>query len=104
MLETGNEHAGSQKGNDRDSDRDRRKFEVAIIYNGVKKALTVALDEPMNKVLQQAIALFGSPPNPHTLALFTEAGRELPENVSVREAGLVPHQTLLLRPSTVKGG
>ena len=80
------------------------KFEVVIIYSGVKKALKVIFDEAMKNVLDHAIALFGSPPNPHTLALFTEAGQELPVTGTVKEAGVKPGEKLLLRPSAVRGG
>jgi hypothetical protein len=83
---------------------DKIVFDVVIIYNGIKKLLEVKRDELFKVVLQKAIALFGSLPNPHTLALFTEAGRELPENETVKQVGLRPDEKLLLRPSTVKGG
>ena len=79
-------------------------FEVIVIYNGVKKPLKVSLDEAMKAALDQAIALFGSLPNPYTLALFTEGGKELPITGTVAEAGLKPGEKLLLRPSTVRGG
>ncbi len=80
------------------------KFEVEIIYNGVKKTLKVTADEQMKAMLDQAIALFGPLPNPHTLALFTESGQELPVTGTVKEAGIHPDEKLLLRPSTVRGG
>jgi hypothetical protein len=99
----------------KDSDRHRepaeqnreeggKSFEVIVVYNGVKKPLKVHRDEPMKSVLDQAIALFGSLPNPHTLALFTESGHELPITGTVAEAGLKPGEKLLLRPSAVRGG
>jgi hypothetical protein len=80
------------------------KFEVIVIYNGIKKPLELTIDELMKTVLGQAIALFGSLPNPHTLALFSEAGRELPATGTVQEAGIKPGEKLLLRPSAVRGG
>jgi hypothetical protein len=80
------------------------EFDVVIIYNGIKKPIKVKLDELIKTVLQKAIALFGSPPNPHLLSLFTEAGRELPEAETVKQVGLHPDEKLLLRPSAVKGG
>ena len=82
----------------------KENFQVIIIYNGMKKPLKVHLEELVKTVLQKAIALFGSPPNPHTLSLFTEAGRELPDNETVKQAGLHPDEKLLLRPGAVKGG
>ncbi len=81
-----------------------KSFEIIVIYNGIKKPLKVNRDEAMKTVLDQAIALFGSLPNPHTLALFTESGQELPITGTVAEAGLKPGEKLLLRPSTVRGG
>ena|SRR5579871_6480921 len=80
------------------------KFEVLIIYNGLTKPVPVTTQELIKVVLQKAIALFGSPPNPHTLALFTEAGRELPESETVKQVDLHPGEKLLLRPRAVKGG
>jgi len=80
------------------------KLEVVVIYNGIRKPLKVALTESMPDVLQRAISLFGSLPAPHTLALFTEAGNELPNSGTVKEAGIRPGEKLLLRPSTVRGG
>jgi hypothetical protein len=54
------------------------KFEVFIIYNGIKKPLEVRLHELIKAVLQKAIALFGALPNPHTLSLFTGSGQRTP--------------------------
>jgi hypothetical protein len=80
------------------------KLELIIIYNGMTKPLKATLDESLKALLDQAIALFGSLPNPHTLALFTEGGKELPTTGTVNEAGLKPGEKLLLRPSAVRGG
>ena len=83
---------------------DGRKFDITVIYNGVSKALVVNIEQAIQAVLQHAIALFGSLPNPHTLALFTESGAELADNIHVREAGVIAGARLLLRPSAVRGG
>src|SRR4051812_14778338 len=80
------------------------KLEVVIIYNGLHKPLKVTADESLKTILDQAIALFGVLPNPHTLALFTEAGNELPITGTVKDANLKPGEKLLLRPSAVRGG
>src|ERR1043166_4281728 len=93
----GRESGGSEKNREPHEDG----FEIVIIYNGIKKPLKVAVKELIGAVLQRAIALFGSLPNPHTLALYTEGGKELPDNESVQQAGLHPNERLLLRPSTV---
>lgn len=81
-----------------------KAFEISIIYNGVKKPLRVEAAEQMKAVLDKAIALFGSLPNPHTLALYTEGGHELPITGTAKEAGIKAKETLLLRPSAVRGG
>jgi hypothetical protein len=79
-------------------------FRVSVIYNGVTKSVLVNDHEVVQAVLQRAINEFGPLPNPHTLALFTTAGVELPDNAHVNDAGITPDTTLLLRPSAVKGG
>ncbi len=82
-----------------------KKFDISILYNGVEKKIKVELDETVKQVLDRAIQIFSPIPQPHTLGLFTEAGLELNnEGQTVKEAGIRPHDKLLLRPSTVKGG
>lgn len=83
---------------------ERHEFKVTVLYDGVKKKFEVRLDETVKKLLDQAIKEFGPLPNPHTLSLFTEAGVELPDAQTIKEAGIKPHDELLLRPSKVKGG
>jgi hypothetical protein len=80
------------------------KFSVKVAYNGVPREIEVKTEERIEHVLKAAIAAFGNPPNPHTLALFTTDGRELADAQTVEEAGLKPGQELILRTSTVKGG
>ena len=79
-------------------------FEITVSYNGINKTLLVSKSELIRDVLAKAIALFGSLPSPHTLALFTADRGELPEGQSVKEAGIKKHEQVLLRPSTVKAG
>lgn len=95
--------AVQEKGGD-PCDTHRRKFPVSIIYNGMEKHETVEPDETIRQVLDRAIRIFGPLPQPHTLALFNEAGRELPDSETVRQAGIKPKDRLLLRPSQVRGG
>lgn len=85
-------------------DNPNRKFPVLVIYNGLEKHETVEPDETIRTVLDRAIRIFGPIPQPHTLALFNEAGRELPDSETVRQAGIKPKDRLLLRPSQVRGG
>jgi hypothetical protein len=78
-------------------------FEVEVIYDGVKKPFRVLPHDLVKTLLEKAIAAFGPLPNPHTLALYKGA-EELKDDATVQNAGVKPHDTLLLRPSTVKGG
>jgi hypothetical protein len=81
------------------------KFKINIIYNGVTKHENVEASETIKRVLERAIQLFQPIPQPHLLALYTEAGKELTnEGETVRQAGIKPGDTLLLRPSQVRGG
>jgi hypothetical protein len=81
-----------------------RAFKVTILYNGLQREIEAKLDELVKVLLAHSIAAFGSPPNPHTLSLFTTDGRELKDDQTVREAGVKPCETLLLRPGAIKGG
>lgn len=96
LAERGTEHIRIRKRPD--------TFEVVIVYNGQKKPLTVSNAELIREVLPRAIALFGALPNPHTLSLFTTDRGELQDTSTIKEAGVTPHEKVLLRPSTVKAG
>lgn len=88
---------------DKHDGRDK-SFEITVVYNGLTKPLEVSKAELMSSVLAQAIAAFGNLPAPHTLALYNDEGRELPDGESVKDAKLKKGDRLLLRPSTVKAG
>lgn len=79
-------------------------FEIGVIYNGVTKAFGVLPNEPVKQLLDQAIQAFGPITNAHLLGIFTTDGRELLDSQTIHEAGLKPHEELLLRPSSVRGG
>jgi hypothetical protein len=79
-------------------------FEVTVIYNGVGKEFEVRRDELVQRLLDQARQAFGSIDRAHLLGLFTKAGVELQDNQTIEAAGVKPHEVLLLRPSTVRGG
>lgn len=88
-------------------DRDAKveqKFDILVIYNGVEKKIEVNRNETIKSVLERAIHAFGQLPNPHMLSLWTSDGRELNDAEHVGEAGIKPHDRLLLRPGQVKGG
>ncbi|MFZ1008144.1 MAG: hypothetical protein WAN65_14990 [Candidatus Sulfotelmatobacter sp.] len=80
-----------------------RQFAVQVLYDGVKKPFEVRLEETVKRLLDEAIKAFGPLPSPHTLSLF-KGTTELPDSQTIKEAGIKPHDVLLLRPSKVKGG
>ena len=80
-----------------------REFTVEILYDGVKKKFEVRAEETVKALLDKALAAFGPLPNPHTLSLY-KGGDELSDSQTLKEAGVKPHDILLLRPSKVKGG
>lgn len=81
-----------------------KKFEIEIIYNGVEKKFKVENTETVKQVREHAAQVFGAQ-QPHLLALYTAAGTELTnEALTVEQAGIRPHDKLLLRPSAVRGG
>ncbi len=81
-----------------------KPFEIDVIYNGISKEVETSNAELISSLLQKAIVVFGSPPNPHTLSLYNEAGSELPDGETVKQAKVKKKDTLLLRPSAVKAG
>jgi hypothetical protein len=85
-------------------DKHRQQFEVTVLYNGVPKKFEVRRDELVRQLLDQARQAFGPISNPHLLALFTKAGVELKDDQTIEAAGVKPHEELLLRPSSVRGG
>jgi hypothetical protein len=80
-----------------------REFTVEILYDGVKKKFEVRAEETVKALLEKAIAAFGPLPNPHMLSLY-KGGNELSDTQTLKDAGVKPHDVLLLRPSKVKGG
>jgi hypothetical protein len=80
-----------------------RGFRVEVLYDGVKKPFEVRPIEAVKTLLDKAVAAFGPLQNPHLLGLF-KGGAELPDTSSLKDAGVKPHDVLLLRPSQVRGG
>jgi hypothetical protein len=80
------------------------RFQVLVVYNGVTRPLDVEVPERTQAVLARAVALFGVQQGGHLLSLFTVDNVEIADNQSVEQAQLTPGETLLLRPSRVRGG
>ena len=82
-----------------------KKFEVAVVYNGVTKPLEVVGSESVEAVLARAINLFPVTEQRHLLALFDETGTEISdEKQSAIQAGLRSGSKVALRQGAVKGG
>lgn len=81
-----------------------KKIEIKVVYNGISQPLSVQSHEQVKAVLQRAIHLFGITQNAHLLSLFKRDGSELPDHVSIEDAGIQPCDVLALRPGAVKGG
>jgi len=78
-----------------------RSFRVTVLYNGLEREVEAKANELVKALLAQAITAFGSVANPHTLSLFTNDGRELKDEETVRDSSVKPCETLLLRPGAV---
>lgn len=77
-------------------------FKIEITYNGVSKSLRVLPKDLVSAVIEEARPLFGSPGG--ELVLVNQAGQELAPDRSLHDVGVKPHDKLLLRPRTVRGG
>jgi hypothetical protein len=77
------------------------RFEVFVVYNGLRKPFQVVKKEVVQALLSQAMSTFGASGD---LVLANEGGAILDPNASLEAAGVKPGATLLLRPRTVSGG
>jgi hypothetical protein len=77
---------------------------IDIIYNGRAVDFDYKGDEPISALLQQTLTTFGVTTNVHIMSLFDAENHELNESLTVRQAGVRPGDTLVLRQSQVKGG
>lgn len=77
------------------------RFEVFVVYNGLRKPFRATKTEAVQALLHQAMVAFGASGD---LVLANEAGAILDPNASLEAAGVKPGATLLLRPRTVSGG
>jgi hypothetical protein len=83
---------------------DLKKFDIEVVYNGPPKPLTVEVNEEITSVLKRAIALYNVTQQPHLLGLFRVDNTAIPDKQSVKQAGLEPGQTVVLKPDSVRGG
>lgn len=81
-----------------------RQATVVVTFNGTDKRIQYQPHAQVEAVLNHAMDEFNIQSNRHMMAFFTEAGVELPINVSMEAAGVVPGQLLILRQSIVRGG
>jgi hypothetical protein len=77
---------------------------VTVIYNGLGREIEFRPRDQVSEIRGRAMAAFGISQNQHLLALWTEGGVELPDDKTAHDAGIQPHDKLLLRPSAVRGG
>lgn len=75
-----------------------RKREVTITYNGLENEVEYRPKSAVRALLDHALKAFGITDNAHVMALWTEAGVELPIEGSVAEAGVKAGDVLVLRP------
>jgi hypothetical protein len=83
---------------------EKKKTDVAIIYNGRTKEFTRKPDETVGTLLAKAIERFEVTSEPHRLSLFDAEGRELSDTETLKQAKVKAGDELVLRQSTVKGG
>lgn len=88
-----------------EQEKQLHEFKIGIIYNGVEKPFEVHRDELVQRLLDQAKQAFGPiNNNAHLLSLFNKEGLELKDEQTLEQAGVKPHDVLLMRPSQVRGG
>ena len=76
---------------------------VVVDFNGNDKEFHWRAEELVRTLLHEARAHLRVPADFPT-ALFNQAGRELPEGETLRQAGVEPDALLVMRQVTVKGG
>ncbi len=81
-----------------------RPATFVVTFNGEDRKFKYEAQEKVEVVLKRAIVEFNVQQNPHMMSLFNEAGVELNESLTLRDAGVKPGDVLILRQSTVKGG
>lgn len=82
----------------------RHGADVTLIYNGLTREIEFQQNDLVGEIRARAMERFGITQNQHLLALWSEAGAELPDDKTAHDVGIRPHDKLLLRPSAVRGG
>lgn len=77
---------------------------VLVFYGSRSVKIDYNPHENVEALLNRAEDVFHITANRHLMALFTENGQELPDQVSVEAAGVKPGETIILRQSAVRGG
>lgn len=81
-----------------------RTESVAVLYNGDPARFKFHAEELVVRLREQAIQHFKIVTPPHLLGLFTLAGVELDDDVTLHAAGVQAGDELLLRQRIVQGG
>src|SRR5205809_1949036 len=82
----------------------KRKTTVTVIYNGRTAILEYEPHQAIQALLTHALHAFGITAAATEMALFNQAGAELPSGGSVEDAGIRPDDELVLRQRVVRGG
>lgn len=77
---------------------------VTITYNGITKSFPRDVNETVGTLLAAAIAAFQIVQNQHLMGLFDEAGNELTDAETLKDAKVKNKAELILRQSAVRGG
>jgi hypothetical protein len=79
------------------------RTEVRVLHNGEEADFAFHREELVGKLREDAVERFHIQNNPHLLGLFKH-GQELPDPLSLHDAGVKAGDKLHLRPSEVRGG
>jgi hypothetical protein len=80
------------------------KFEITVTHNGLNEVIEVNANQAVEAVFRHALKAFDVQGAGEGLALYDSSNRELDTNASVRDAGIAPGATLVLRQRVVRGG
>ncbi len=89
---------------ERDLEAERGGAHVTVIYNGLSREIEFRPKDMVGEIRARAMTAFGITQDQPPLALWSEAGAQLPDDKSAHDVGVHPHDKLLLRPSAVRGG